>query len=115
MKPQYFKLLVILSTGLFIYLMYKIYQEDIHVWSCESEDNAPSCTVVGLMSEERGNPLRALKYYQASCDQDYALGCFHLAQIYFKMGEEKKARNALEKACGQELKMACAQLDEIAS
>ena|GEM_PF-2822011 len=115
MKPQYFKLLIILSVILFVYLIYKIYQEDVHVWTCESENNAPSCTVVGLMSEENGNPLRALNFYQLSCEKDYSLGCFHLGNLYLKMGEKKKARKSLEKACELDLKMACAQLEEMAS
>lgn len=106
---------MILSVIVFIYLLYKIYQEDIHVWSCESEENAPSCTVVGLMSEANGNPLRALSYYQRSCDKDYALGCFHLGNLHLQMGDKKKARKSLEKACELESKMACAQLDEMAS
>lgn len=115
MKPQYFKLLIILSTALFIYLLYKIYQEDIHVWSCESEGNAPSCAVVGLMSEENGNPLRALSFYQRSCKKDYALGCYHLGNLYLQMDQRKKARKSLGKACELEFKMACAQLEEMAS
>lgn len=100
---------------LFIYLMYKIFQEDIHVWSCESEENAPSCAVVGLMSERDGNPLRALRFYQLSCDNDYALGCYHLGNLHFQMRDKEKARKFLEKACELELKMACTQLDEMAS
>lgn len=105
---------MILSAGLFIYLMYKIFQEDIHVWSCESEGNAPSCTVVGLMSEANGNPLRALRFYQLSCEQDYALGCFHLGNLHLQMGDKEQARKLLEKACGLDLKMACTQLEEMA-
>lgn len=110
LKPQYFKLLLITSTALLLYLLYKIYQENIHVWSCESQENAPSCAVVGLISEERKNPMRALSYYKVSCDQDYGLGCYHLGKLYRKMGEVDKAHEVFKKGCELDFKLACAQL-----
>lgn len=112
MKKQYFKLLMIVLVSTIIYLIYKIYQEEIHVWSCESEKNRASCTVVGLLNEEKRNPMRAKKYYRLSCEQDYALGCHHLGLLLRKMGDESAAQGFFTKACLLQLEMSCLEKRE---
>lgn len=107
MKKQYFKLLMIILISTILYLIYKIYQEEIHVWSCESEKNRASCTVVGLLNEQRLNPVRAKKFYRLSCDQDYALGCHHLGLMLKKNDKEQEAFEVFEKACDMQLEMSC--------
>lgn len=110
MKKQYFKLLIIILISTIMYLIYKIYQEEIHVWSCENEKNRASCTVVGLINEERRNPVRAKKFYSLSCEQDYALGCHHLGLLLKKMGQVQDALPLWQKACDLQLEMSCLEL-----
>lgn len=86
--------LVFLSIG------YKIFELDIHVWSCESEQNTGSCLLAARMYIENENRSQGEKYLKLSCNGKYGLGCFEL----FKLTGDPSFK---KQACELDHKPAC--------
>jgi hypothetical protein len=67
-------------TVLFIFL----FRERFLKYTCESEGNMPSCSVLGMNKESDGDLGTAAYYYKKSCDGGYEIGCKKLDNLNYK-------------------------------
>lgn len=79
---------------------YKLYEQDLYVWSCDSEANTGSCLLASRIYFDNENKIMGEKYLRKSCSGNYALGCFEL-------GNFLRDEATLKKACELGHKPAC--------
>lgn len=88
-------------------LVYKLYELDIHAWSCDVEENTGSCLLASRIYESSNNLSMAEKYLRSSCKGEYPLGCFELGNHLIKKGQLEEGKKVLFQACELGHKPAC--------
>lgn len=109
---RYQRLLVTLLVILLCYFAYAIFRFDIFVWFCETEENAPACTQVGLLAKDRQDLKMAKYYLNQSCEMGYGLGCYRLSEMLSAPEEQELKGQALKKACALRFNYACDQVND---
>ena len=84
----------------FFAICFKLYELDVYVWSCDSEENTGSCLLASRLYSENDNRTMGEKYLRKSCDGKYPLGCYELALFL-------KDDLIMKKACDLGHKPAC--------
>lgn len=90
-----------------IALLFLIYEDSIYKWSCENESNSASCYFVAKNAERNGWHVEMEKYYTKSCNLNYGLGCWELANFFQRIGKMEEASRFRQKACSMDVKELC--------
>jgi hypothetical protein len=99
----------VLILILFLGLIYQIYELDIHVWSCDAEENSGSCLLAARIYLDSDNKSMGEKYLRSSCEGKYPLGCYELGNTLINNGFSQEGTNFIIQACELGHEPACPQ------
>ena len=101
-----------IGSALILYFLFLIYKLEAYQWLCENESNHAACYMVGTLKMERGNRYQAKRFFERSCELDYGLGCFELAEMADSDGRADEGLKYYKKACRFKYEPACRVLQK---
>lgn len=103
------KIFYIAFVVIFISIFYNLYELDLYVWSCDSEENTGSCLLASRLYDKADNSSMTEKYLRKSCTGEYGLGCYELGKFLINDGRKEEGQKVLNLSCEQNHQPACDQ------